>query len=495
MSTTAEVGYAELLYLTQPQALTIRTVNPATSTVTVLDLSFTINVNLVAGDLLLLTFPVANLQTILFEPDLEGVTSTLLSKVIDCAEYSTMTVISDSRIACELVLGKRDTSPPQHAVLRIRIAKAINGQASAVAARLLISNVKNPPTTVAAGIELTITRACRNRLGQDCIMYRAVGYYSPVAITPADQTGGTLTSSSSVTLQTGLTHTFSVTLPATLNSGDGLLITYPDNFNGVMPSSCSITTHICNVFPTKNMVSIILAGSVSAGSQSFAISGMSNPVSASSSVSSVLTLKAYRAGAAAYHFLPTVAAFDIVGLTSGTSLTLTISQASFFLNNYLNIVTMRATGLYVYSQIKTFFVLPPAQVQSWDTTFCNATLELPTASRSPYSLRLQCSFDGTKILATVPSGTVYQAAYSGYALVIEAKMLLTGSSTTSSDFYVYGSTSASDSSSSFYVSVCKNTIPISPLQVPLFGIVSFNTLPFLTRVARTNSNSTLTLLV
>ena len=74
-------------------------------------------------------------------------------------------------------------------------------------------------------------------------------------------------------------------------------------------------------------------------------------------------------------------------------------------------------------------------------------------------------------------------------------MLLVGSSTTSGTLSIYGSRSNSDSSNSFYVSVASDTFSISPLPVPLFGIVSFNTLPFLQRIAQTSSTSTLTLLV
>ena len=74
-------------------------------------------------------------------------------------------------------------------------------------------------------------------------------------------------------------------------------------------------------------------------------------------------------------------------------------------------------------------------------------------------------------------------------------MLLVGSSTTSGDLFIYGSRSDSDSSSSFYISVASDTFSISPLPVPLFGIVSFNTLPYLKRIAQTSSTSTLTFLV
>lgn len=68
--------------------------------------------------------------------------------------------------------------------------------------RVLIAGFKNPPSAVPAGIDLVVKRLCPNQLGTDCLMFRAVGYYLPVAITPADQSGATFSSSSMVILQT-----------------------------------------------------------------------------------------------------------------------------------------------------------------------------------------------------------------------------------------------------------------------------------------------------
>lgn len=290
-------------------------------------------------------------------------------------------------------------------------------------------------------------------------------------------------------------HTFALTLPQSLSAGDGFVIEYPDNFDSKMPLTCSITTHVCNVYPSRNLVSIILTGNLG-GSISLALSGMNNPASESSSAASLMKLRAYKGGTAAFHYLPVIPAFDIVGSTSGTALTLAPQQASFFLNDYLNIVKLEATNLYAAAQVRAFYVIPPAEVQSWDSTFCNGSLVLPSASRDPYSLRLACSFlSGKKLLLELPPDTAYQAAYSTYSVEVTAKMLLSGSGATSGEFHMYGSRSATDSSSIFYVSVAKSTIAVSPQQVPLFGIASFNTLPYARRVAQTYSTSTFTLLL
>lgn len=127
LNTPTERGYAELLYQPVPQTLTIRNFNPGISATTILDLQFTINVDLVSGDYIEVSFPTTNLQTTLFELDLEGTEPGLLSKVLDCSEYGTNTLLSNSKLECEVVLGKRTAVPSVHSRLLISITKAING--------------------------------------------------------------------------------------------------------------------------------------------------------------------------------------------------------------------------------------------------------------------------------------------------------------------------------------------------------------------------------
>ena len=56
------------------------------------------------------------------------------------------------------MLGKRNTDPPQHAKLLIPITKAVDGDPSSKTGRILIGNVKNPPSATPTGINLRITR-------------------------------------------------------------------------------------------------------------------------------------------------------------------------------------------------------------------------------------------------------------------------------------------------------------------------------------------------
>ena len=68
-----------------------------------------------------------------------------------------------------------------------------------------------------------------------------------------------------------------------------------------MASTCTVTTHTCNIFPTRNLVSIVLGGSISS-SVSIVLTGMNNPNSASSSPSSKLKLSAYKDGTIVYNY-------------------------------------------------------------------------------------------------------------------------------------------------------------------------------------------------
>ena len=79
-----------------------------------------------------------------------------------------------------------------------------------------------------------------------------------------------------------------------------------------MSSSCTVSSHTCNIFPTRNIVSIVLGGSLSS-TVSISISGMNNPNSASSSSLSKLKLSAYKDRTTVYNYLPTINNFDIVG--------------------------------------------------------------------------------------------------------------------------------------------------------------------------------------
>lgn len=156
---------------------------------------------------------------------------------------------------------------------------------------------------------------------------------------------------------------------------------------------------------------------------------------------------------------------------------------------------------YMYSDanVKAFYIVPPSDVVSWDSVYCNATLSIPTASRTPYPLRFSCGvFNSTLIQVLVTSDfATFSSAWYDYSIVINAKftiadyptvpVLYTSQPITSGTFYAYSSVSAVSSLRNFYISECSTTIQISQHQVPIISYITFNTKSFYYRTATISS--------
>ena len=113
---------------------------------------------------------------------------------------------------------------------------------------------------------MNINNKCRNKQNQTCSEYQAKGYYVTKAATENTiTTATTFTSSSNLVLKTGLTHTFNLTLTASLTTNDAIYIVYPENFQGVMPSDCSVSQYNCFVFPTRRWVVLYPSTPISSG--------------------------------------------------------------------------------------------------------------------------------------------------------------------------------------------------------------------------------------
>ena len=125
---------------------------------------------------------------------------------------------------------------------------------------------------------MTINNYCENKFNLPCDAYEARGYYVTSANTENLITTATsFSSSSNLVLTTGLTHTFVLSLTASITTSDAIYIVYPENYAGLMPSNCAVTSYYCYVFPTRRWVVLIPTTTFSSGSRTISMTSMNNP--------------------------------------------------------------------------------------------------------------------------------------------------------------------------------------------------------------------------
>lgn len=225
-----ERGYIDFVPYAEPFVMTITNRYPAAGRQTMLDLSVSVDVNLDSNSEMVFTFDTNNLLNNMFENDLEGDgTASRTYRYLDCREWNTLTEISNSRIVCLLYFGDRLANPPKPANLTIKFTTNFYGYSSSRTIRVLIANVKNPVLAgLNTGVRLSITNYCENQHNLPCSTYEARGYYvTSAAAENLVTTTASFTSSSSLVLTTGLTHTFTLSLTASITTTDVIYIIYP----------------------------------------------------------------------------------------------------------------------------------------------------------------------------------------------------------------------------------------------------------------------------
>lgn len=298
-------------------------------------------------------------------------------------------------------------------------------------------------------------------------------------------------------LTTSLTHTFTLTLTAQITSDHAIYIVYPENFQGVMPDDCTSSGYNCFVFPTRRWVVLYPTGTISSGLKTINISPMNNP---------------YYAQAASQHFLVTVArsfngiagdtyqipqdpfipvSYSFQNYSQPTSLTIATTQTpNMYLRNYANTVIFTISNVFSDSRMKAIYIMAPADVTSWDPTYCNASIT--TTQNFAYPLRFTCAVDpNTPQYLRLTLDTDMPAFSNSWGLLnirLHAKYTLANFSPTptlyvtqpltSGNFYAYSSVSATSSSSIYYMSQSSATVSISQNQVPIISVINFNTQSF-----------------
>jgi len=156
------VGYFDFVPYPYPYALTINNRYPAAGRQTVLDLTFTVNVDVSPGSKLVVSFDTSNLLYQMFANDLEGQgTNGNTYRYLDCREWNTNTLISNSRIVCILNFGNNLANPPIPANLTIAFTTILYGWTTSSTIRFLIGNVMNPTTVgMNTGVRINIDLNC-----------------------------------------------------------------------------------------------------------------------------------------------------------------------------------------------------------------------------------------------------------------------------------------------------------------------------------------------
>lgn len=413
-----------------------------------------------------------------------------------------------------LYFGNQLTSPPTPANLTINLANAIYGYGSSDNVRILIGNVKNPTTEgLNTGITVSARIACENQQNLPCSSYEARGYYVTTSNTENFiNTSTTFSTSNNLVLTTGNTHTFTFTITVALATTDAIYIVYPENFQGVMPLTCSVTSYTCVVFPTRRWVALFPTTAISVGLKTISIGSMNNPYY-SKPYSQYFKVTVARAGAIGDVYYIAQPAFDPVAYSfastsSATAMAVVPTQTpNMYLRNYANTVIFTIGNIFSDSRIKAIYIKAPADVTVWDPTYCNATIN--TTSNFNYPLRFICTVDPDTPnflrLTLDEDMPTFNIAWGTMSIQLHAKFTLADfastptlygtPSVTSGNFYVYSSVNATSSSDLYYMSQCSVTVSISPNQVPIISVINFNTQSFANRLAKVSNKEVFYLLL
>lgn len=110
-------------------------------------------------------------------------------------------------------------------------------------------------------------RTCENTFNKNCSIYASKGFYVTSTGTQNIQsTSATFTPQTNNVLDTSISHTFQLTLTASIGTSDVIYIVYPENFQGVMPSTCSASGYTCYAFPTPRWIVLIPSSAIAASS-------------------------------------------------------------------------------------------------------------------------------------------------------------------------------------------------------------------------------------
>lgn len=140
-------------------------------------------------------------------------------------------------------------------------------------------------------------------------------------------------------------------------------------------------------------------------------------------------------------------------------------------------------------------------MDSFDTTYCNATITNPSANRLPYPYRLNCVFHNSLLLSLDFTSEIpaWDASKTAYEIIVYIKFRFLSSNTIYNTYNSYSAASFPTSSFVYAYSsafsyggydetagIAKATgiINLSPYPLPDLASLTFNTISFYDRKAR-----------
>ena len=272
-----------------------------------------------------------------------------------------------------LNFGNSLSNPPTPANLTIKFTKNFYGWSPSRTIRILVANIMNPVAVgLNTGVNMAINTYCVNQQNLLCTVYQARGYYVTTATAETPLTSSSsFTSSSSLVLTTGLTHTFTFSLANSIGASDVIYIIYPENFQGVMPNDCSVSSFVCYVFPTRRWVVLIPSITFPSGSRTISITSMNNPYYAQpESLNFKVTVARATTGADTYEILQpafTPVDYSLPNSSLATVLGVASTQTpDMYLRNYANTVIFTIDNLFSDSRVKAIYVEASSDATVWD---------------------------------------------------------------------------------------------------------------------------------
>jgi hypothetical protein len=277
-----------------------------------------------------------------------------------------------------------------------------------------------------------------------------------------------------------------------------------------MPLTCAVSSFSCYVFPTRRWVVLLPTGSISAGLLTLSITSMNNGYY-SKSYSTYFKVTVARGSAVGDIYNIDQPAFTPVPYTFAnssvaTSVAVQTTQTpSMYLRNYANTVIFSISNIFSDGRAKAIYIKAPADVTSWDPSYCNASIT--NTSNFNYPLRFICTVDPDPAflrLTLDEDMASFSAIWAIMTIRLHAKFTLANFPTTptlyqtaavnSGAFQVFSSSNATSSSSLYYISQCSVVVSISQNQVPVISVINFNTQSFANRLARVNNKEVFYLL-
>ncbi|EGR31412.1 hypothetical protein IMG5_110280 [Ichthyophthirius multifiliis] len=355
--------------------------------------------------------------------------TTYKRKTLDCTE-KLRKIVSDKKLICELFqrgeYGLRNIWPKIRILITKDIAKGNNID-------ILIAGIKNPPnTTLVVGVKLSIRTKALQDPKDFPLVARQINYsfFQPNSIKATIYAPQPSNYQNSLTAE-GTTHSKSVKHKIVLGFssapkvGDWICIYYTLNNNSEMSEICQAPDE-CFIFPTLGQVIVkinnsFISAALPANHVNFSIDQMNNGLYRYAGNFNIEywdnsgnLVQAYTTEGLKYEYDNKQINNDPLGkpypqYSVEFQPTLTPLEPEFinkyWLSDFWNIAQIKIKGLWRYSNIKTFWITLPRQIDTYDKRYCNATI-IDTVLHKPYPSNFNCvvldRIVGLELTETIP---------------------------------------------------------------------------------------------